>query len=219
MAGDQRYKQFYKIIEKLKSENDITKAVKTLYQYHDRLKDADIYRYYDLPGVIYWVKQVKSKQLTFDAMITYVMLGTKEPKDNLKQFWGTNQQALRKAEIELSYVKALSRGVTSQGDIDRFMDPKKFISSASMRVDLRNSDEYNKLLLDILKREGDDSAVAFLYISVLGRPSDPTGQQFYVNKYKELRGQGKSETDAFKAITDELTSSSEYQKSLQREIK
>ncbi|MFA6295871.1 MAG: hypothetical protein WC663_00805 [Patescibacteria group bacterium] len=219
MAGDQRFKQYFSILKNLQKKNDITKAVQVLYNYHDRLKPEDIYRRYDQGGVNYWVKQVNNDKLSFSSMVTYVMLGTDEPKTNLTQFWGTGKLATRKAEIELGFVKSLSRGITQMSDIDRFMNSSKYISSASIRADLRNSDEFRRLLNDVYKRGEASDAISLLYIADLGRPVDPDGQPFYVNKFNQLRKDGLNATDALNEIDKELTSSKEYKDAIARPIK
>jgi len=219
MAGDQRYKQFYSILKNLQKKNNINKAVKVLYNYHDRLKPTDIYRRYDNEGVKYWAKQVQKGNLSFGSMVTYVMLGTDEPRTNLQQFWGTGKQGLRKADIELSFVKSLSRGITQMSDISRFMNATKYPSTASIRADLRNSDEFRRLLKDVYKRGGTSDAISLLYIAVLGRPVDPDGQPYYVNKFDKLKKDGLNATDALTEIDKELTGSSEYKNALKRPIK
>lgn len=218
MAGDQRHKQFFNILKNLEKKNNITQSVKILYNYHDRLKPTDIYRIYDPEGVKYWVRQVNKGNLSYNAMVTYVMLATDEPLQNLTQFWGSGKTAKRKAETELSFVKALSRGITQLSDISRFSNPAKYTSSASIRGDLRNSGEYNKLLQDVYKREGESSAIALLYVSVLGRPVDPDGQPFYVNQFNKYRSEGLNPMDALSEIERELSQSAEYQDALKRPI-
>ncbi len=218
MAGDQRYKQFYSILKSLQKKNDINKAVKVLYNYHDRLVPTNIYSRYD-PGYKFWVKEVNNGNLSFSSMVTYVMLGTDEPRTNLQQFWGTGKQGLRKADIELSFVKSLSRGITQMSDISRFMNASKYVSTASIRADLRNSDEFRRLLKDVYKRGGASDALSLLYINILGRPIDPDGQPYFVNKFDKLRKDGLSATDAFMEIDKEITNSTEFKNALIRPIK